>query len=186
MNKPSTIKVWDIFVRLFHWLLVASFAISWFTQEQQYENHLWAGYTVLTLICLRTVWGFVGSTYARFKNFIPTPKVLINYVHSIITKRSPRYIGHNPAGGIMIVLMLLTLLTITSSGIALDGAENWSGPLAEFNLYHYTDQIKSLHIMSTNVLLALIVLHLLGVLHSSISHRENLVKAMISGHKSTE
>ena len=186
MNKPSKIKVWDLFVRLFHWLLVISFTISWFTQEQQYETHLWAGYAVLILIGLRIVWGFFGSNHARFSSFVPGPKNLMRYVQSLIAHNSSRYIGHNPAGGVMIILMLLTLLTITVSGIALDGAENWSGPLAEYNLFHYTDQIKSLHILSTDAMLALIVLHLLGVIHSSILHRENLLRAMISGYKSAD
>lgn len=186
MTTDNKFKVWDLFIRVFHWTLVASFSVAWLTQEQQYQPHLWFGYTVIALVAMRILWGFVGSRHARFSDFVTGPVTLWRYLRSMLSGQSRRYLGHNPAGGMMIVLMILTLLTIGISGIALDGAENWSGPLANYNLFHYTEQIKQLHSLSTDLMLLWIALHLLGVLYSSIIHHENLVKSMISGYKSTD
>lgn len=183
MNKTSLIPVWDPFVRLFHWLLVAAFVSSWLTQEEQYNMHLLAGYATLELVCLRFVWGMIGTQHARFTDFAYSPFTIYAYMKSTAAGHSKRYIGHNPAAGVMIFAQLTGLLFVTISGIALDGAENWAGPMAEMNLYHYTGQIQSIHVQSTNLLLILIVLHLLGVLHSSLTHHENLIRAMITGKK---
>ena len=183
MKKNRYITVWDPFVRIFHWLLVASVAVSWITQEQQYNLHLQAGYAALGLICLRLIWGFSGPKYARFSDFLYSPSSLISYLKSMAGHHCKRYTGHNPAGGIMIALLLTSLFIVTLSGIALDGAENWSGPMSGMNLFHYTSQIQTIHLVSSKLLLALIALHLLGVLHASLLHKENLVRAMITGRK---
>ena len=186
MNKTTLIPVWDPLVRLFHWLLVAAFVISWLTQEEDYNLHLQAGYTVMGLVCLRIVWGMAGPKHARFTDFVYSPSAVLAYLQSLAGGRAKRYTGHNPAGGAMVVLLLLSLLTVSLSGIALDGAENWAGPLAEMNLYRHMELIHSLHLLSTDLLWLLIGLHLLGVLHASLAHRENLVRAMITGRKSTD
>lgn len=183
MKKPSLIPVWDPFVRFFHWLLVAAFVSSWLTREQQYDLHLLTGYTTLILISLRFVWGFIGTRHARFTDFAYSPSTIYAYMKSLAVVRSKRYLGHNPAAGVMIFAQLAGLLAVTISGIALDGAENWSGPMAEMKLYLYTGQIQSIHVQSTWLLLILIFLHLLGVIHSSLTHHENLIKAMITGRK---
>lgn len=182
MTAPS-IPVWDPLVRLFHWLLVAAFVTSWLTQEEYYRLHLQAGYATLGLVCFRIVWGMVGPPYARFTDFIHSPSAIYAYLRSIACGCSKRYISHNPAGGAMIVALIAGLLTVTFSGIALDAAENWSGPLAEMGLYRHKNLILSIHVMSTDVLIVLIALHLLGVAHASLVHRENLVRAMITGRK---
>jgi cytochrome b len=183
MSKTSLIPVWDPLVRLFHWLLVAAFVSSWLTQEESYDLHLLTGYATLGLICLRFVWGMIGTRHARFTDFIYPPSTIYSYIKSLAGGRSKRYIGHNPVAGVMIFTLLIALLCVTISGIALDGAENWSGPMAEMNLYHYTRQIQYIHVLSTNLLLILIVLHLLGVLFTSLTQHENLVRAMITGRK---
>jgi len=181
--KNSLITVWDPLIRVFHWLLVAVFLTGYLTQEQNYELHLQAGYLVLALVNVRLLWGLVGSKYARFKTFIYSPSIISGYIKSLAKGQARRYIGHNPAGGAMVILLLTGLLTVTISGIALDGAENWSGPMAEMNLYHHTGLIQSIHVFSTNTLLLLITLHILGVTLSSFIHHENLVKAMLNGKK---
>lgn len=183
MRNAQMITVWDPVVRLFHWLLVATFIASWMTQEAYYELHLQTGYAVLGLVCVRIAWGLIGPTYARFSNFIYSPSNIIACLKSLKGEGSKRYLGHNPVGGIMIIIMLLALLIVTISGIALDGAENWSGPLSEMNLYRHTYLIKSVHEFSSDALLIMIALHLAGVAFTSIKHRENLVKAMITGKK---
>lgn len=183
MRKPTLVPVWDPFVRLFHWLLVVAFVSSWLTREQQYNLHLLAGYATLILISLRFVWGLIGTRHARFTDFAYSPSTIYAYMKSLTVGRSKRYLGHNPAAGVMIFAQLAGLLAVTISGIALDGAENWSGPMAGMNLYHYTGLIQSTHVVSTWLLLILIFLHLLGVIHSSLTHHENLVRAMITGSK---
>jgi cytochrome b len=177
------VRVWDPLVRLFHWLLVASFAVAYLTQEQDYALHLQAGYVGLALLASRLPWGFVGPRHARFRDFVDRPAAAIAYVRDLPTPRRRRYLGHNPAGGWMIVLLLGTLLTIGVSGIALDGAENRAGPLGDTGLFRHTTLIIRIHTIATDVALALIGVHLAGVIASSLAHRENLVLAMITGRK---
>lgn len=175
--------VWDIGVRFFHWFLVASFTTAYFTQTGSYDFHLYAGYSVLGLLAFRLIWGFAGSSYARFSSFLFKPAVVLGYLRDMIKLRPHRYLGHNPAGGVMIVLLLLCLLVTALSGIALDAGENRAGPLGDTRLFLYKGVAEGVHEVATNVALALIAVHLLGVLYSSLVNRENLVRAMITGRK---
>lgn len=177
------IKVWDLWVRVGHWSLVTSFVICYFTQEDEYELHLQVGYFLLTLIVIRFLWGFIGTRHARFSDFVRSPPAVIRYLKLFIKKRSPAYVGHNPAGGMMIVLLLLGNLVIALSGIALDGAENRSGPLGGTTIFMYTSYANTVHVWATNITLGFITLHLLGIITTSLMHRENLVRAMITGKK---
>jgi cytochrome b len=183
MSKARGILVWDIGVRSFHWFLVTSFALAYFTQDDFYDLHIYAGYGLLGLLAFRLVWGFTGPDFARFSGFLFRPDVVLAYLRDMIRLRPPRYLGHNPAGGVMIVCLLLCLLVIALSGIALDAAENRAGPLADTRLFLYKGIVEGIHEGSTNTAVGLIVVHLLGVLYSSVIHRENLVRAMITGRK---
>ncbi len=183
MKKTQVINVWDPFIRIFHWSLVIAFSISWLSQVENYNLHLQAGYATLGLIISRILWGLIGSKHARFSDFVYSPRTIITYLKSLTGKHSKRYIGHNPAGGVMVLLLLTGLLIVTISGIALDGAENWSGPMSDLNLFQHKSLIQSIHILTTNSLLILIALHLAGTAYSSILHKENLVSAMITGEK---
>jgi cytochrome b len=179
----NCIRVWDPLIRLFHWGLVGAVAVSWLTQEEDYELHLLAGYGVLELTVLRLVWGFVGTRHARFSDFVRTPYQVLAYLRQLARGHAPRSLGHNPAGGVMIVLLLLVMLTLALSGVALDAAENRAGPLADTRLFLYTEVIRAIHVWATDAALMLIALHLLGVAHASWVHRENLVRSMITGGK---
>jgi cytochrome b len=181
--EAERVRVWDPVVRVFHWALVTAFAASWWTQEQHYDWHLVAGYTVLGLVALRLVWGFLGSRHARFADFVRGPRAVLGYLAQVARRRAPRYLGHNPAGGAMIVAVLLVMLAVTLSGIALDAAENRAGPLGDTTLFRHADAIVRVHVVATDLSLVLIALHLLGVVHTSLAHRENLVRAMITGTK---
>jgi cytochrome b len=183
MASTGHILVWDIGVRLFHWLLVASFTTAYFSQTGSYNLHLYAGYSVLGLLAFRLIWGFVGSGHARFTSFLFKPAVVLRYLRDMIKLRPRRYLGHNPAGGVMIMFLLLCLLVISLSGIVLDAGENRAGPLADTSLILYKGLARGVHIGFTNAVLALIVVHLLGVLYSSLVNRENLLRAMITGRK---
>jgi cytochrome b len=110
------IRVWDPFVRVFHWGLVAAFVLAWFTADENEALHEWAGYAVLALIAVRVVWGFVGTRYARFGQFVRGPRAVTAYLRDIMRGQEPRYIGHNPAGAAMILAILLTI-----SGTAFTG-----------------------------------------------------------------
>jgi len=185
-ESPATVRVWDPLVRLFHWSLVGAYAISYFTQEQEYELHVAAGYTVTGLVVFRVVWGVVGPRRSRFSGFVRGPAQVYGYLRGLTRGKSARYLGYNPAGGAMIVAQLILLAVICASGVALDAAENRSGPLADTRLFVYTDVIVDVHELATNVSLALIALHLIGVAASSWAHRENLVLSMITGRKRAE
>ncbi|MCG6965459.1 MAG: cytochrome b/b6 domain-containing protein [Chromatiaceae bacterium] len=181
--NAADIKVWDPLVRVFHWGLLGSCVLAYATQEEHYDLHLYAGYAVLGLVAFRVLWGLVGPRHARFSDFVYGPTALSGYLQGLMRRTAPRYLGHNPAGGAMVVVLLVTLLIITISGIALDAAENRAGPLAATRLFLYRDQVILLHDIATDVGVVLVVLHVLGVLHASIAHRENLVRAMLTGRK---
>ncbi|MEJ2687316.1 MAG: cytochrome b/b6 domain-containing protein, partial [Gammaproteobacteria bacterium] len=120
----TEVKVWDPLVRVFHWTLVIAFFTAYFTEEDLLQVHTLAGYTVLGLIAVRFVWGLVGTRYARFSSFVFRPGTVIAYVKDVVALRARRYLGHNPAGGAMVVLLLVSLLVTTFSGMAIYAAEH--------------------------------------------------------------
>jgi len=187
MAEPSaTVRVWGPLMRLFHWSLVGAYAIAYFTQEQEYELHIASGYVVAGLVVFRILWGFIGPVRSRFADFVRGPAQVFGYLLGLTRGKAARYLGHNPAGGAMIVAQLILLVVICASGVALDAAENRAGPLGDTRLFVYTDVIVDVHETATDVSLALIVLHLIGVAASSRAHRENLVLSMITGRKRAE
>ncbi len=189
MNEINRIRVWDPVVRVFHWSLVLAFAIAYLTEEDMLGVHVAAGYTVLGLVLFRIFWGFIGTRYARFSSFLVRPAVVMGYVRDLVLMRARRYLGHNPAGGVMIVLLLLALLATTVSGLAVYGADQHAGPLA-FWLSGigevWEKRLEEWHEFFANFTVFLVVVHLLGVLVESLLHRENLVSAMFTGYKRAE
>lgn len=213
MNNPSPVRVWDILIRIFHWALVLSFIVAYLTSEEDNPWHIYSGYTVLGLIIFRLIWGFVGSRHARFSDFVRPPAVVYQYVKSLLAGQPPHYIGHNPLGGWMVIAMLITLFAVTLSGLKVYAIEEGKGPFASLQSLELTpvpaayaedesddDDNKEgnvqseageadeefweeIHEASTNVMLLLIGLHLVGVIISSRLHKENLVKAMFTGKK---
>jgi cytochrome b len=209
----KTVKVWDPFVRLFHWLLVAGVITQLATAEDFKRVHVLVGYTIAALIILRIIWGLVGSRHARFKDFIYPPTDIFAYLKSLIQGRPRHYIGHNPAGGAMVCALLLLISLTALTGIKTLGAVG-KGPLALHSPgvtarawaddQSYRDQDeddhaetphshsvnkakahfwKEIHETLVGTTLFLIGLHLFGVIVSSYVHRENLIGAMITGNK---
>lgn len=186
MATLTEVRVWDPFVRVFHWIVVAAFFTAYFSEEELQWLHTWAGYLVFGLVCLRLIWGLIGSRHARFSDFVQRPRRVLRYLGEVLTRRAPRHLGHNPAGGAMIVVLLIALLSTTVSGMALYGADAWAGPLA--GMLRGVDDaaihgLKDVHEFSANLMLVLIVVHVAGVVWESVLHRENLVKAMVTGRK---
>ena len=171
-TPPATVKVWDLFVRVFHWSLVLLFAIAYLTGDEVQRVHIVAGYAIAGLLVLRIVWGVIGPRHARFDDFVHSPSAVFAYLRDVLFLRARRYIGHNPAGGLMIVALLVMLAATCISGYMLTTDAYWGSKAME-----------EIHGALANATVVLIVLHILGVLVSSFEHRENLVKAMISGRK---
>ncbi len=179
------IKVWDSLIRIFHWSLVAAFAIAYLTDDEWLDIHNLAGYMVLALIGFRLIWGFIGPRYARFSNFVSSPSATMAYLCDLLRLRNERYIGHNPAGGWMIVMLLVSLLITSLTGLVVYAAEEQAGPLAGlvYGLPWDDDIAEELHEVFANITLMLVVIHVAGVVFESFIHKENLVRAMVTGNK---
>lgn len=187
-KNAGTEKVWDLPVRLFHWILVIGFASAYLTAEFHYGDiHTLIGYALCVLVAARIYWGFFGNQYARFTSFIFSPAETLAYVKSMFGKHPIRhYFGHNPAGALMVFTLLGMLAAIFATGLVTLSLIDFEGPLLV--LVHYaSDQtayaIRELHEFFVNVALGLVVLHLMGVVGGSMQHGENLVLAMITGKK---
>ncbi len=171
-EAAGSIKVWDLFVRVFHWLLVIAFATAWYTGGIWDQPHLTFGYFVLALILARIVWGFVGSRYALFSDFVYPPSVIVRYMAEMMHLWAPRYLGHNPAGGVMVIALIAMMFVLCISGIMMTTDAFWG-----------VEWVDNLHATASNIALVLVALHIGGVVFASIEHGENLMRAMITGFK---
>lgn len=170
-GRAARIVVWDAPVRLFHWLIVLCFAGAWLTADSEHWRlvHVTFGYTMAGLVAFRLLWGVVGTRHARFSSFVRGPRAALRYLGSIARRRPEHYTGHNPAGALAIVALLVLAVAVTASG--------WAA-------YAYLgDSAEDLHEGAANAMLLLVGIHVAGVLVSSWLHRQNLVKAMITGRK---
>ena len=205
------VNVWDPFVRLFHWLLVLAVITQLLSAETFTTLHFYDGYFIAVLLILRIVWGFVGSKHARFSDFIYPPKDVFAYLKGLVRRQPINYVGHNPAGGAMVMALLLVLCLTAFAGMKTLGTLG-EGPLADatgqWMAPAYADSgendgqmrppqdqhdgdgkigsyeiWKTIHVSLVSVLMILVVLHLCGVIASSYMHKENLVLAMVTGKK---
>lgn len=186
MTSPHTTLVWDPLVRVFHWLLAAAFFTAYLTAEESEQVHTLSGYIIAAIIVGRLLWGFVGTPHARFKDFVKSPVTVIEYLKAMSKRQHPRYIGHNPAGGMMVLLLLGSLAATTFTGMVNLGIEEQAGPLAGWTQsmnWHDDDFIEEIHEFFANFTLLLVLFHVSGVIVESLLHKDNLVKAMITGQK---
>jgi len=169
------VLVWDVPTRVFHWLLALSFAGAFLTAEsERYRDiHVMLGYTVLGLVAFRLVWGLIGTRYARFRSFAYGPSSVLTYVKSLFTRSPQHHLGHNPAGSWAIYALLALSVLAGASGYAAynDLGGHW---------------MEGVHEALANTLLGVVFVHVAGVLVSSLLHRENLVRAMLTGYKSAK
>ena len=183
MKSQELFKVWDLPLRIFHWLLVAGFVIAYLTEDDLLTVHVWAGYLVFGLLLFRLVWGFIGNDYARFSNFLCSPVKSVVYVKDVVALKAKRCLGHNPAGAAMITLLLVSLLMTSITGFAVYGADQNAGPLANIVGSSNEDLWEEMHEFFANFTLFLVFVHIVGVIVESFIHRENLAKAMWHGYK---
>jgi len=186
MNVKQTVYVWDPLVRLFHWSLVTAYVVAWLTGDEWLTLHELAGYTIGTLVLIRLAWGVVGPRHARFSDFVRSPRDVAAYLADAVRFRARRYVGHNPAGGAMVIALLASLLLTVASGVLTLGFEEFQGPAAGLALSvgdAVAEAVEELHEILANLTLLLITGHLAGVLITSLLHRENLARAMVTGRK---
>ncbi|RUX28865.1 cytochrome B [Mesorhizobium sp. M7A.F.Ca.US.011.01.1.1] len=166
------VRVWDRVVRSFHWALVLSFVTAWLTSHSSQAIHHWAGYAAAALVAMRLMWGVLGTPYARFSQFVRDPVTVLRYLSAILTGREARYIGHNPAGGAMVIAL-----------IAAVGSTALTGWLMTTDAYFGVSWVEAAHSTAAHGLLLLVFLHISGVALASVRHSENLVWAMMTGRK---
>ncbi len=180
------VPIWDLPVRLFHWSLVVLLVISWATAEiggNAMTYHLWSGYTILTLILFRLLWGFWGSTHARFNDFVRGPRAAIRYARALLQGETPLYPGHNPLGGWMVILLLLVLSIQAGTGLFANDDIAVEGPLYPWVSKAGSDFLTRIHKLNFNILLILIGLHVLAALFYLFAKGENLIVPMLTGRK---
>jgi cytochrome b len=174
-STQTQVKVWDRFVRLFHWSLVTLFATAYYTRDKWEQIHIVAGYAILALVIARFIWGIVGTEHARLRDFLHPPATILRFLLDTLRMRAKRYVGHNPAGGAMVLALLLMLLTICGSGVVMTMDRFWG-----------VKWIETVHETATYATLGLIALHVAGVILASVEHKENLIKSMFTGRKRKE
>lgn len=183
MNTKKT-RIWDSPTRLFHWALVINIVAAWYTIENRLiELHEIAGYSLLTLIIFRILWGFVGSSTSRFTYFLCSPISALKYLRLSIKQKAHHELGHNPAGGWMVAIMIVIILVQILSGLFANNDLGFSGALSDFVSKESSDLITQLHQLNFDILVAIIWLHVVAVFFYVLVKKDNLVKAMITGYK---
>lgn len=166
------IKAWDLYIRVYHWMLVAIVILNYTLLEDGDLPHKVAGYVACGLVIVRIIWGFIGSPYARFSEFFPTPKKVVSYINELRHGRHPRYIGHNPLGAIMMLWLLFLILAI--------GLTGW---LLGTDLFWGSEEMEKIHTYISHTMLISAGIHAAAAVRESLIQKENLILAMIHGWK---
>lgn len=187
-TRNDSIRVWDLPVRLFHWTLVILMVVSYFSGRaggDWMKLHFWSGYAILTLLLFRIAWGFVGSTTARFSDFVKGPSAAFRHIAEMAGSDRPREAGHNPLGGAMVVVLIFAVLAQVVAGLFSGDTDTGmvNGPLARLVADAWIDKATAFHKYWINVLLVLVGLHILAALVYLAWKRQNLIGAMIHGRK---
>ncbi|NKI35190.1 cytochrome B [Wenzhouxiangella sp. XN79A] len=219
-SEPSRSGTWDPMVRIGHWLLAAAFVTAWIAGDEYQQVHVLAGYTIAVILLVRFAWGLFGPHNARFSQFVRGPAAVVRYLESLVRGEPEAHRGHNPAGGWMVVLLLVALSVQVGSGMTLYALDEGKGPLAAWLAAEtpsdavadsvagargsagtnereddeheghddeegaLEEAVEDIHEFGADLLLLLIALHVAGVLVSSLLHRENFVRGMITGRRS--
>lgn len=171
-NPEPKAKVWDPVVRIIHWTVALGVFANLTLLRESSDIHQIVGYVVLGAVACRIVWGLFAPGHARFGSFVPTPGKVIRYLQAMRTRSEPRYVGHNPAGSVMMLGLIFLLLLISATG--------WMMGLDQFWGVKWVEEV---HEMVANVIIGAVALHVLAAIYVSIKHRENLPLSMITGRK---
>jgi len=188
-NNAQQVEVWDASLRLFHWLLAASFFAAWWSEGRDMRMHVVAGTIIAGLLLYRFIWGVTGNHYARFAQFLPSRQMINNHFSDLIQLRPGNHIGHTPIGSLMIFALLTGLLILVLTGMALLGLQMGVGLFAGWGgAIDFSSEvlIQSIHAWCLNLLLGLVFLHLAGIAVESLLQRHNLITAMITGKKTVK
>lgn len=166
------VRVWDPFVRFFHWVIAGAFAVAYVSADEMEQVHVVAGYLIGGLIVLRILWGLVGPRHARFTDFIYSPIAVIHYLRDLLLGHAKRTLGHSPAGGAMVIALIIALAVTSVTGIVMGPEEGG-----------YGEAFEELHELAAVATLALVLAHIAGVLLASFVHHENLPLSMFTGRK---
>jgi len=176
------IRVWDLPIRVFHWVLVLCIIGSLITinfSDTLIEWHAYFGYSVLTLLIFRIIWGFVGSTHARFSSFFPSRKKMIDYLQG----NAPKVLGHNPIGALSVFALLFVLCVQVFTGLFVDDEVAFQGPLAKYVSNSLVSIFSEIHQSNSVLIYALITVHIAAIIYYKKYKGEDLIKPMISGDK---
>jgi cytochrome b len=185
---PPHRRVWDLPVRVCHWLLVIAFVASYVTNRlgvTYFKYHVWSGYTVIVLVSFRILWGLVGTRHARFRNFVRGPVRTLRYAAAWLRGETQHHAGHNPLGAWMVIALLTALLVQAASGLFANDEIFNTGPLYGFVTDETSVQLTSLHRNLFYWLFAATIVHVLAVIAHRVFKKEDLVAAMFTGKKAT-
>ena len=168
----SQVKVWDLFVRVFHWSTALLFLSNYWLTEPGARVHRYIGYTLIALVLARILWGFVGTTYARFRSFVPTPTTLFGYLRALRSGKHPYYLSHNPLGALMVIFLLVMLLVTGTSG--------W---LLTTEMFEAEEWLEGVHELCANLVMVAVGFHIAAVIWVTHTAKERLVPAMWDGMK---
>jgi cytochrome b len=183
-DRIVSVKVWDAPTRLFHWAIVLLLGASWLTESRGWmELHMLSGYSMLALLLFRLAWGFVGSDTARFGRFLHSPIVALNHLSRLHRREPDTEIGHNAAGGWMVLVMLLLLMVQVGTGLCANDDIMTEGPLFNYVGKEWSDWLTHIHALNFLYLKIAVGLHLLAIATYAVLKRHNLVRPMITGSK---
>jgi cytochrome b len=184
MSETRSTLIWDLPIRAFHWLTVVLVFACYVTWRLNWMDwHAWAGETLLALLIFRLLWGLFGSDTARFARFVAPPTLAIAHLRHLLRREPDRSIGHNPAGGWMVLVMLALLIGQTLSGLYINNDIADEGPFTELVAAPVANAISAMHTIFWDLLLVAIGLHLLAILTYTVAKGHNLLHAMITGRK---
>lgn len=186
-TSPNRTLVWDVFVRIFHWSLVAAVSLASLTGfllgATWIDIHIWAGGAAAALILTRIIWGFIGTTYARFSSFVVSPHTAWQHLQELREGKAQRHLGHNPLGGLMVIGLMVVVAALATTGLVVLGGIFKTGPLGFANNYAMAKNIIEMHELLAVGFILLIGLHIGGAVYESRRTNENLPHSMVTGHK---
>ena len=178
--------VWDLPLRLFHWLFALSLTASYVTAKLGFDwmqYHFYLGYFAIGLLVFRVIWGFIGPRHARFGSFLEKPAAIWSYAQHLFDRHSSPSIGHNPLGGLMVILMLLLVIVQVTTGLFATDAVIWTGPYYPSVQQHTASILSTIHSVNVNILLGAVGLHILAIIYYHTFKKQSLVSSMFTGYK---